>query len=130
MQKDLHLGRGMVGGGVKSFFSFTLGRRVNWSAEKNMSSPKVSGTWLRAAGGSAPPPHAAFKLSLLTYSPGCVRALPKMARGMIIKNSPPWGENEPLLFYFSPRYLKPTKVTGTFIFSFFPISLTFKLCWT
>ena len=115
----------MVGGGEKSFLSFTLGKSVNWSDEKSMTSPNGGGRWLRL---KPPPPHAAFKL--LAYSPGYVRALPEVAGGMIIINSLPRGENEPLLIYFSPRNLKPTKVTGTFIFSSFLLPLTLKLYWT
>ena len=85
-----------------------------------------------AAGASSSLPHRLLLNChyLLTCSPGCVRALPEVARGMISINSPPWGENELSLIYFSPRSLKPTKVTGTFIFRSFPISLTLRLYWT
>lgn len=126
------LEKGVVGGQEKSFLSFTLGRSISWSDERNMSSPKGRGKWLTAVGVSSSLHHRLLLNChyLLTYSPGCVRALPEVARGMISINSPPWGENELLLIYFSPRSLKPTKVTGTFIFRSFPISLTLRLCWT
>lgn len=58
------LGEGMVGGGEKSFLSFTLGKSVNWSDEKSMTSPNGRGRWLRL---EPPPPHAAFKLPLFTH---------------------------------------------------------------
>ena len=102
---------------------------LSWSDARNTSSPKGRGKWLTAVGASSSLPHRLLLNChyLLTYSPGCVRALPEVARGMISINSLPWGENELLLIYFSPRSLKPTKVTGTFIFCSFPISLTLRL---
>lgn len=126
------LEKGVVGGQEKSLLSFPLGGSIGWSDERNMSSPKERGRWLTAAGASSSLPHRLFLNChyLLTYSPGCIRALPEVARGMISINSPPWGENELSLIYFSPRSLKPTKVIGTFIFRSFPISLTLGLYWT
>ena len=123
------LEEGVVGGQENSSLSFALGRSVSWSDARNTSSPKGRGKWLTAVGASSSLPHRLLLNChyLLTYSPGCVRALPEVARGMISINSPPWGENELLLIYFSPRSLKPTKVTGTFIFCSFPISLTLRL---
>lgn len=132
LQRTCVSGEGVVGGQEKSLLSFPLGGSIGWSDERNRSSPKGRGRWLTAAGASSSLPHRLFLNChyLLTYSPGCIRALPEVARGMISINSPPWGENELSLIYFSPRSLKPTKVIGTFIFRSFPISLTLGLYWT